>query len=62
MPMSTTRCTLLSLHSLTGVPNRPRRHHNAMLEMDVLTMLILALVGSLFLLCKPHVGSSIVRE
>jgi hypothetical protein len=33
-----------------------------MLEMDVLTVLILALVGSLFLLRKPHVGRSIARE
>jgi uncharacterized membrane protein (DUF373 family) len=35
---------------------------NAMLEMGVLTVLILALVVSLFLLRKPHVGSSIARE
>jgi hypothetical protein len=33
-----------------------------MLEMGVLTVLILALVVSLFLLRKPHVGSSIARE
>jgi uncharacterized membrane protein (DUF373 family) len=35
---------------------------NAMLEMGVLTVLILALVVSLFLLRKPHVGRSIARE
>ncbi len=35
---------------------------NAMLEMGVLTVLILALVVSLFLLRKPHVGRSMARE
>jgi hypothetical protein len=35
---------------------------NAMLEMGVLTVLILALVVSLFLLRKPHVGKAIARE
>jgi len=35
---------------------------NAMLEMGGLTRLILALVVSLFLLRKPHVGRAIARE
>ena len=35
---------------------------NAMLEMGVLTVLILVLVVSLFLLRRPHVGRSIARE
>ena len=35
---------------------------NAMLEMGILTVLILALVVSLFLLRKPHVGRAIARE
>jgi len=35
---------------------------NAMLEMGVLTVLTLALVVSLFLLRKPHVGRAIARE
>jgi uncharacterized membrane protein (DUF373 family) len=35
---------------------------NAMLEMGILTVLILALVVSLFLLRKPHVGKAIARE
>jgi hypothetical protein len=56
------QCTLLSFHSLTGAPNKPRCHHNAMLEMGVLTVLILALVVLLFLLRKPHVSRSIARE
>ena len=35
---------------------------NAMLEMGILTVLILALVVSLFLLRKPHVGRAIARD
>ena len=35
---------------------------NAMLEMGILTVLILALVVSLFLLRRPHVDRSIARE
>jgi hypothetical protein len=35
---------------------------NAMLEMGILTVLILALVVSLCLLRKPHVGRAIARE
>jgi hypothetical protein len=35
---------------------------NAMIEMGVLTVMILVLVVSLFLLRKPHVGRAIARE